>query len=188
MIATIKTLPHYFPHIFVERVILSALIIVALCVLWSVLFIRKKIRIKQFVALLVLSFYVVFVYYYTVIGRYSSEMYRNQIYLSYSYSRLLVDFNISSIIIQITLNIVMLIPVGFLCPIVFEPARRKYLRTLIIASAITLSIELLQVVLACGTFEVEDIVNNLLGAGIGMLLHRIIFGKAGSHGKSKQKR
>lgn len=184
MTATIKTLPHYFPEIFAQRVILSALIFVALCVLWAVLYKRKRIQTKQFIVLLILSFYVVILYYYTVVGRYSSEMHRNQIYVFYSYRHLFEDFNAESIR-QIVINIVMLIPIGLLCPIIFERTGRKYIWTMITAGIITISIEVLQVVMVCGTFEADDIINNLLGATIGIILYRIAAGIVKKHKASK---
>lgn len=184
MTATIKTLPHYFPEVFAQRVILSALILVALCVLWVVLYKRKRIQTKEFVVLLILSFYVVALYYYTVIGRYSSELHRNQIYLFYSYKRLFECFDTESVR-QIVINILMLVPVGFLCPIVFERTGKKYLWTLVVAAGITLSIEILQIVTMCGAFEVDDLINNLLGAFLGMLLYRIVTGLINKLKKSK---
>ena len=185
MIATIKTLPHYFPEVFAQRVILSVLIFVALCVLWGILYWRKKIKTKQFIVLLILSLYVVLLYYYTVVGRYSSELHRDQVYLFYSYRLLFENFDVESVR-QIVINILMLIPVGFLCPIVFERTGRKYIWTLITAGIITLSIEFLQIVMVCGSFEVDDIINNLLGALLGMALYYLVLRIISKH-KSEKK-
>ena len=115
MTLTIKTLPHYFPEVFAQRVILSVLIFVALCILWVVLYKRKRIQTKQFIVLLFLSLYVVVLFYYTVIGRYSHEEYDFRLYYYYSYRRLIEHFDWHNLR-QLVINIAMLVPVGFLLP------------------------------------------------------------------------
>ena len=171
MIGTIKTLPHYFPEVFAQRIIISIMLLAALCVLFVLLFIHKRINVIQLVASLVFSAYVVFVLYYTVLGRYSQEEYTFQIYIYKSYKYLIEDFGTHSLR-QVILNIIMLIPFGFLMPIVIK-AKRKYLITLLSAFALILFIESMQLIMQCGTFEVDDIINNLLGTVIGMLIYAL---------------
>lgn len=168
---TIRTLPHYFPEVFAQRIVISILLLAALCVLFVLLFKRKKINVIQLVASLVFSAYVVFVLYYTVLGRYSQEEYTFQIYIYKSYKYLIEDFGSHSLR-QVVMNIVMLIPFGFLMPIVIK-AKRKYLITLLSAFALILFIESMQLIMQCGTFEVDDIINNLLGTVIGVLLYAL---------------
>ena len=172
MTGTIKTLPHYFPEVFAQRIIISIMLLAALCVLFVLLFKHKKINVIQLVASLVFSAYVVFVLYYTVLGRYSQEEYTFQIYIYKSYKYLIEDFGPHSLR-QVILNIVMLIPFGFLMPIVIK-AKSKYLITLLSAFAFILFIESMQLIMQCGTFEVDDIINNLLGTVIGMLLYFLL--------------
>ena len=172
MTGTIKTLPHYFPEVFAQRIIISIMLLAALCVLFVLLFIHKKINVTQLVASLAFSAYAVFVLYYTVLGRYSQEEYTFQIYIYKSYKYLIDDFGPHSLR-QVILNIVMLIPFGFLMPIVIK-AKRKYLITLLSAFALILFIESLQLIMQCGTFEVDDIFNNLLGTVIGVLIYALV--------------
>ena len=172
MTGTIKTLPHYFPEVFVQRIIISIMLLAALCVLFVLLYKHKKINVIQLVASLVFSAYVVFVLYYTVLGRYSQEEYTFQIYIYKSYKYLIEDFGKHSLR-QVVLNIIMLIPFGFLMPIVIK-AKRKYLITLLSALAFILFIESMQLIMQCGTFEVDDIFNNFIGAVIGMLLYILV--------------
>lgn len=172
MNATIRTLPHYFPEVFAQRIIISIMLLAALCVLFVLLFIHKKINVIQLVASLVFSVYVVFVLYYTVLGRYSQEEYTFQIYIYKSYKYLIEDFGTHSLR-QVILNIIMLIPFGFLMPIVIKD-KRKYLITLLSAFALILFIESMQLIMQCGTFEVDDIFNNLLGTVIGMLIYALV--------------
>ena len=172
MTGTIKTLPHYFPEVFAQRIIISIMLLAALCVLFVLLFKHKKINVIQLVASLVFSAYVVFVLYYTVFGRYSQEEYTFQIYIYKSYKYLIEDFGTHSLR-QVVLNIIMLIPFGFLMPIMLK-AKRKYLITLLSAFAFILFIESMQLIMQCGTFEVDDIFNNLLGTVIGMLIYALV--------------
>lgn len=171
MLATIKTLPHYFPEVFAQRIIISIMLLAALCVLFVLLFKHKKINVIQLVDSLVFSAYVVFVLYYTVLGRYLQEEYTFQIYIYKSYKYLIEDFGPHSLR-QVVMNIVMLIPFGFLMPSLIN-AKRKYLITLLSAMAFILFIESMQLIMQCGTFEVDDIINNLLGTVIGVLLYAL---------------
>ena len=172
MVATIRTLPHYFPELFVQRLIISAILLAVLCIVSVLLFRCKKINIAQFIGSLILSAYTIALFYYTVFGRYSHEEYTQQIHIYVSYKYLFEHFGPQSLR-QVVLNIVMLIPFGFLMPIVIK-AKRKYLITLLSAFALILFIESLQLIMQCGTFEVDDIFNNLLGTFIGMLLYFLL--------------
>ena len=183
MVATIRTLPHYFPEVFTQRIILSILILLVLCSVSIVAFMMKRISGLQFVCSLFLSLYLVIVYYFTVIGRYSSEIYRNEIYFIYSYKRLFENINFENIS-QIAVNLFMLIPVGFFLPIVLT-GKKKLLWTILISFSITLSIEILQIVIVCGTFEIDDILNNMLGALIGMILSVLLLNKCKIFNKRK---
>lgn len=172
MNATIRTLPHYFPEVFAQRIIISIMLLAALCVLFVLLFKLKKINVIQLVASLIFSAYVVFVLYYTVLGRYSQEEYTFQIYIYKSYKYLIEDFGTHSLR-QVILNIIMLIPFGFLMPIMIK-AKRKYLITLLSALAFIMFIESMQLIMQCGTFEVDDILNNFIGAVLGMLFYMLL--------------
>ena len=169
---TIKTLPNEFPDLFVQRIILSLLLFVSLCVLVVVLYRSGKIIKVQLAAAIILSAYVIVLLYYTVFGRYSHEEYTYHIHIYKSYKYLFEQFGRQSLR-QVVLNIVMLIPFGFLMPIVIK-TKRKYLMTLLSALALILFVESMQLIMQCGTFEVDDIVNNLFGSVIGMLLYKTI--------------
>ena len=172
LIGTIKTLPHYFPGIFVQRIVLSLLLLIALCVLSVVLYRSGKYDKTKLIVSIVLSVYVVLLLYFTVFGRYSHPEYAYQIYIFKSYRHLLEQFDWPSIR-QIIINIAMMIPVGFLLPILIK-YKHKYLLTLISALILILFIESMQLVMQCGTFEVDDVINNLIGTLIGMLLFTLI--------------
>lgn len=172
MTATIKTLPHYFPEVFAQRVILSALIFVALCVTTVLLYKSKKIDKLQRNAAIILSLYVVVLLYFTVIGRYSHEEYENRIYYYYSYRRLIEHYDSQSMR-QILLNIAMLVPVGFMLPIAFN-RKGSYLKAIGLSLLLIIVIVLLQMLTKTGSCEVDDIINNLIGALLGMVSYHIV--------------
>ena len=172
MTGSIKALPHYFPEVFAQRIIISIIVLAALCVLFVLLFKHKKINVIQLVASLFFSSYVVFVLYYTVLGRITQEEYEFQIYIYKSYKNLFEEFGSHSLR-QVILNIVMLIPFGFLMPIVIK-IKRKYLITLLSALAFIFYIESMQLIMKCGAFEIDDIINNFVGAVIGMLIYMLL--------------
>lgn len=66
-------------------------------------------------------------------------------------------------------NIFLLVPIGFLVPISFQ--RINWTNALILAFATGFSIELLQVVLQVGIFDIDDVILN----GIGVLLGYWLF-------------
>ena len=67
---------------------------------------------------------------------------------------------------NILLNIAMFIPFGALLPICWD--RKLNLRKLLVIVALTsLSIETVQYISRTGLFEIDDLINNLLGALIG---------------------
>lgn len=71
-------------------------------------------------------------------------------------------------------NIILFIPFGFLFPLVFPPARR--IRVLILTALIySVCIEFTQVITQMGYGQIDDIVTNVLGAGIGYNIWLLIF-------------
>ena len=172
LLLTIRTLPNYFPGLFAQRIVLSMLLLIALCILSVVLYRSGKYDKIQLTAAIILSVYVVLLLYFTMFGRYSHPEYTYQIYFFKSYRYLFEQFDRQSIR-QIIINIAMMIPFGFLLPVLMKN-KHKYLLTLLLALLLILFIEIMQMVMQCGTFEVDDVVNNLLGAVIGLLLYKTI--------------
>lgn len=69
-------------------------------------------------------------------------------------------------------NVLLFIPVGFLLPKISK-ALRNFLRFFLLCFAIMLAVELMQLVTLLGSFDVDDLILNLLGMSIGFLLERI---------------
>lgn len=73
---------------------------------------------------------------------------------------------------NIILNILLFVPFGFLLPLLF-PRFRMLWKTYLAGLALTVFIEVGQLVLKRGIFELDDIFDNFLGAMIGYGLYRI---------------
>ncbi len=75
----------------------------------------------------------------------------------------------TKMLLQIIMNVVMFVPIGFLMPCVIRDF--KYRKTAGFALCFTIFIEVTQLLTHRGFFEFDDIINNFLGACIGMLLY-----------------
>lgn len=72
---------------------------------------------------------------------------------------------------QIYLNIMLFIPVGLFCGILFlNTKKRSGLFAVGLGVIFTTIIECLQLILRCGTFELDDIMNNTIGTIIGVII------------------
>ena len=172
MTATVRTLPHYFPEIFVNRIILSVIAFAVFCIITVMLYKRRRFDRAQCVAAILLSLYIVVLLYYTVVGRYSHEEYDYQIHIFYSYRFLLEQFDFQNVR-QLVINLLMLVPVGFLLSVIVK-RKGKYAIVLVLCLLLTLFIESMQLWMKCGSFEIDDIINNMIGAIIGVLIYALI--------------
>lgn len=68
-------------------------------------------------------------------------------------------------------NIIPFIPMGFLIPMAF-PSQRNIIKTMISCFLLVLSIEILQLILFLGSFDIDDIILNLLSCFIGFILFK----------------
>lgn len=59
MIVTIKTLPHYFPEIFVNRIILSVIAFAVFCIIMVILYKCRRFDKVQCIVAVLLSMYIV---------------------------------------------------------------------------------------------------------------------------------
>ena len=77
------------------------------------------------------------------------------------------------VLLQILVNIAMYIPLGFVLPYCFKVFER-YRYIILVSIASSMVIELIQLVFRIGWFEVDDIINNTLGAVVGVLIYAIL--------------
>ena len=85
----------------------------------------------------------------------------------WSYMALIYGKRKYSIVTEIVLNILMLIPVGFLLPFLVKK------HTILYGFLCSLCIEVFQLVTKRGYFEVDDLIHNTLGVVIGYGLYRL---------------
>lgn len=79
------------------------------------------------------------------------------------------DLSFGVAFINIMGNIIPFIPMGFLLPMAFS-SQRKIMKTMITCFLIILSIEVIQLMSFLGSFDVDDIILNLISCLIGYLL------------------
>ncbi|WP_335436989.1 VanZ family protein [Neobacillus niacini] len=69
-------------------------------------------------------------------------------------------------------NIIVFVPFGFLLPMVFSRLT-KFLSVIFLSFAISLLFEVTQLLFRLGSFDVDDLILNTAGSGIGFLLFRL---------------
>ncbi len=77
-------------------------------------------------------------------------------------------------VINLAGNIVMFIPLGFFLPLIFEKCVRFKI-CMLFFSLIILIVELIQLFTLTGSFDVDDLILNLIGSAIGYKINRLIF-------------
>ncbi|MDD6094601.1 MAG: VanZ family protein [Clostridia bacterium] len=80
--------------------------------------------------------------------------------------------NVSTVVKNIVGNIVVFMPMGFLLPCIWKKLRRP-LKAIAGGFIIILSVEIIQLFSTLGSFDVDDIILNLLGFSVGFLLFKI---------------
>ncbi len=70
----------------------------------------------------------------------------------------------------IALNILLFMPMGYLLPLLFPKLR--WWQVIVIGFLTTVCIEVGQLITKLGMFDLDDILNNMIGLGIGMVLSR----------------
>ena len=172
MTATVLTLFNEFPLIFIFRIGISAIILFILVSVGIVLYKQNVIDKIQRNSFILFSVYNVVLLYFTVFGRYSQSYYRYETDVFASYRYLFESYDMNTLQ-QITLNLMILIPVGFFLCLIIK-SRMKYFWALVISFVLTLLVEALQFVSRCGTFEVDDLINNMIGAVIGIAIYAVL--------------
>lgn len=172
MTATILTLPHYFPGVFVFRVCLSVFLLGVLLFLSQLLHKKSIINKVQRNTMMVLSTYVMMMLYHTVIGRYSQTYYRYDGEIFSMFKSLAENFTVAGFS-QLVINLLMMIPVSFMLMIILKIEYRT-LWAFDITVALVLFIELLQFFTRAGTLQLDDIITNTIGDIIGILFYYFI--------------
>lgn len=168
---TILTLFHEFPLTFIIRVVLTLAAFAVGAVFAVRLYKKGRISRLKMVLSIILWLYVLVVLYFTVIGRYSHEENTVRLQALYSYRNYILTGDKNELH-GIIVNIVMFIPFAFLSAALFRD-KKPAIITLALGLFLTLLIEFLQLITHTGTFETDDILNNLLGTIFGIVLWNI---------------
>ena len=78
-------------------------------------------------------------------------------------------------------NVLLFVPAGILLPMVF-PGTDRWKRMALLAGLMTLCIETTQLITGRGYFQVDDILTNTIGAGVGALFGLLRFRKSNEYG------
>ena len=81
------------------------------------------------------------------------------------------DLSFSIAFMNILGNIIPFVPMGFLIPMAF-PSQRNIIKTMISCFLLILSVEILQLILFLGSFDIDDIILNLLSCFIGFIFFK----------------
>ena len=167
MLGPIRTVFMYYPL----RSFLTILSMVMVCG-GSLYYIRKmsekkKITKEYGIALWILINYVMLLLFFTVFGRRSLDYYRMILTPGWAYREALESGD-SSLLLGIYMNIAVFIPVGMLTA--FLAGRWRFAKAVLSGFLLSLFIEILQLVLRAGYFEVDDLIHNTTGTAIGGLV------------------
>ena len=147
------------PH-FIYEGLLSVFLIGAVILLVS----KWRESIKDIVLLLLIEYLFLF-YSFTVFLREDRGVIRCEIIPFWSYSR-------PDLLVENLMNVVVFIPIGLLLS--FCMKAQKWWRILLMGCGISLSIEILQLLLRRGCSEFDDVMHNTLGCLLGYCLYSII--------------
>lgn len=112
--------------------------------------------------------YIALLLYFTVLMWRSTGEYEYRPIPFWSYKEVITGTRV--LLQEIAMNIVVFVPIGFLAGIAWKKATWK--KALLIGLSISLTIEMLQLLLKRGCCETDDVINNTLGCmvGYGVLL------------------
>jgi glycopeptide antibiotics resistance protein len=126
----------------------------------------------KYLSMFFLAVYIWMVLRKTVFGRSKRA---SGINLDFGWSYRAVLANVPGMFQQIYLNILLFVPLGcFVGAVFLTEKKRSCVIPLLIGAVLTISIEVLQLLLERGTFELDDMFNNMLGTVIGVAIVGII--------------
>lgn len=131
---------------------------------------RRRPALAQCGAVVILVFYLVLVFASAVFGREPGKAYRYELTLFWSYREIMAGR--TKLIAENFWNVMMLLPIGALLPTAY--AKMKLSSVTAAAFAVSLTIELTQLITKRGLFEFDDMFHNTLGAIIGYGVYQLI--------------
>lgn len=159
---------------------LGMVILIVTLIVLIVLHHRKKITFGQGLAAVFFVIYLYLMFGSTVFTRTSDAVAHVNTDFLWEYRKILVDHS-WHYVKEVLLNMLMLVPVGFMFPLV--RGKRGVVLAVFFGFVCSLSIEGLQWLFKCGLFEYDDLFNNTVGALLGYVLYRILMPW---HGRKKK--
>ena len=108
--------------------------------------------------------YITVLFFFTVFGRRSWDYYRYDLEVGGTLREFLENGDMSALQ-SMVLNIGIFIPLGMLT--VCTAKRWRFIKSVFLGMVITACIEVLQFIMKTGYFEFDDMINNIIGTGIG---------------------
>ena len=133
---------------------------------------KTKLKFKQKLVSIIFYCYIANVLVVTMLGREGYEISENMRATFIPF--FLRDFNetesITKYILEFIFNIFLFIPFGLIIPYLLKE-KHKYRNAIVIGVISTIALETTQLVSKLGTFEIDDITANSLGAIVGVLIY-----------------
>ena len=177
-----------------HQVISIAVFVLAFCIALGVLgqclrgkHLRSARAVRVLTGSALIAIYVYGILNHTILGRtaQTQHMARPEPLWSYraalSLDELGITVTSATMLSEILLNILLFVPLGILLPFVAPTAfhsdhvARDMLRVALVTCAISCGIEFAQLLFRLGLFELDDILNNTIGAVLGLLAYRLLF-------------
>lgn len=76
-------------------------------------------------------------------------------------------------LVGVILNILLFMPLGYILPLMIRSYKNRFRKAILISFLVSLSIETIQLVGHLGWFDVDDLINNTIGAALGTLLFNV---------------
>lgn len=169
----------YFDFQYGVAIIIGILMFGALITAWICLKRRRSetVEVREIVCILLLCVYLTFLFGVTLFNRRPEESFSLELTPLWSYQESLFNGN-TGLGQQIFYNIIAFIPLGIFLP-VLSGKMQVFWRTAASATALSAFIEISQLVFRCGLCELDDVMNNTLGAAAGYGIWKIASMAAG---------
>ena len=169
----------YFDFQYGVAIIIGILMFGALITAWICLKRRRSetVEVREIVCILLLCVYLTFLFGVTLFNRRPEESFSLELTPLWSYQESLFNGN-TGLGQQIFYNIIAFIPLGIFLP-VLSGKMQVFWRTAASAAALSAFIEISQLVFRCGLCELDDVMNNTLGAAAGYCIWKIASMAAG---------
>lgn len=108
----------------------------------------------------------------------NSQQYRYNLVLFEEIKRFITyrdTLGFESVFVNIIGNVFAFSPFGFVLPII-SPRNRKFLNVTLLSFELSLSVELMQLLLKVGIFDVDDIFMNTVGGMVGYICFAVCYG------------